>query len=218
MTNELQIQIDRFIDNELDAEAASRLLQHCDEAPDAWRQLALRLVEAREVQHALRDLVRPPVVTQSVRPNKRVKAIVAPLLLASIAFLIGWFSPTWVPELSTSDVKRMAVRESVESEEPGRQQVVSADSNKLAVVGYARVLNDAGTNTSVPVIAGRGLDHEKLLRQSPRVPDHIQRRYRNQGLSVSAKRSVVSLELADGQRLAIPLDEFDVRFIGNNVL
>lgn len=55
--SKLDNQIQLLVDDELSAIKQTAVLQHCEQQPEAWRQLALGLLEAREIKAGLSELV-----------------------------------------------------------------------------------------------------------------------------------------------------------------
>lgn len=221
-SNPLVREIDRLIDGELSEQEITQLLQRCDADPAAWKALALGFMEAREVSHVLKELIEAPEpVVSASSPSwygrRLVTLALSAACLACIGFLTGWFAskPQPLPRraLATSAISQLPALE-----ENAKTDVPEKPSDGLAVVGFAQIYNRIGKEPPVPVIAGRDLDFLALLQQSPKVPEHIRRQYKNQGLAIQADRRVMSLELADGQRFAIPLDKLGVRFVGHEVL
>lgn len=211
-SNTLQLDIDRLIDGELAPHEVTSLLERC-ESEDAWRFLALGLLEAREVSGALKDLLAQPTDLSRAKPTKSNRAltwILSAACLACVGFLAGWFA-SGQPTVVTADQPG-----SNESKSPTVAQRTDTPS-KARFVGYAQIHGLVGSKPRLPVIAGSDVDYEALLKEPIPVSSEMLREFRNQGLAIEATRRVMAFEF-EGQRFAIPLDKFGVRYVGNEVL
>ena len=218
--NELQLQIDRLVDNELTPQQTTELLQQCDAEPAAWKTLALAMLETREVSAVLKELIAEPTVPpRPLMATRRMTLVLAAVCLAGIGFLAGRFVPDTQRRTEITGVGQLDNQP--DNAAPGEEEQAGPTrqgSKGLEVVGFAQILHRAGREAPVPVIAGPGLDYAAILQQSPKVPEDVLRQYKNRGLAVEANRRVMSLELADGQRFAIPMDKLGLRFVGNEIL
>jgi hypothetical protein len=72
----------------------------------------------------------------------------------------------------------------------------------------------AAARLTLPVTGGvRGNDVWSQV-QKPALPLHIQQLLKQLGHRVQVRRGVVPLDLPDGRRVVVPVEEFDVRFVG----
>jgi hypothetical protein len=62
------------------------------------------------------------------------------------------------------------------------------------------------------------LNDQWLRNQPPSVPDYVRARWERQGYQVEERRNLVSVELEDGRRVAIPVDEVEVDYVGQKPL
>lgn len=233
----IQHQIRLLIDNELNAEQTTVVLQHCEQNRDSWRMLALGMLESRELKAGLSELLTstsdagPPSTSQSKRRATRQwlwHGLVACLAVAT--FVAGLSIPRNKPASSavaTAPPTKIIPNQSVAAiEDSSTSQIVDASTQPqlgvseigLSVVGYAQILHQVGSEPPIPVITGPNLDYSALLTQERRIPEAMARRYRNEGLVVESQRRVMSLTLSDGQQFAIPLDQLGVRYVGNELL
>ncbi len=216
-----QQQIDRLIDGELTYDQVSALLRRCEEEPTAWRTMALRFLEAREVKDALKEMVTNAPIAERAQSGFGFSTLcLVTCCVVAAAFLTGWSVPRRSEPIAITDSNPL---EPVEPPNEQRKQQSSElpsepDDKQLTVVGVAQIHHRVGAEPPLQVISGPNLDHETLLKQPPRVPEHIERACRNKGLALQSVRRVMSIELADGQRFAIPLDKLGVRYVGQDVL
>lgn len=241
-------QIQLLIDNELNAQQTTLLLQNCEGNLAAWRTLALGMLEARELKAGLSELLKTTGSIQlsaaehvHTRQNHRWLWHGFVACLAVATFVVGLSvprktqSPTTLVSSSDQPITRTdsngsnpevfdsAVVSMNSINDPADVSAVvesdDADSQAaMAVVGYAQILHQVGSEPPIPVITGPGLDYSALLTQQRHIPEAIARQYRNEGMVVENQRRVMSLTLADGQQFAIPLDQLGVRYVGNELL
>ncbi len=209
--SKLQPDIDRLIDGELSQAEVTAVLERCEGDPHAWRSLALGLLEAREIKLALQELLASPPVVQR-QPRRDMKShvltwVLSAACLVCAGFLTGWFLPKPTP-LEIGATSPLAGEKAMPE-----QDAIRPDGQ---FVGFARIHGMTG-QPQLPVIAGRNVDFEAILREPIKVPSEVLRQYRNRGLAIQATRRVVAFEF-DGQRFAIPLDQFGVRYVGNDIL
>lgn len=226
----LQSVIDRYVDNELSAEQVTALLHRLDTEPDAWKTCALSLIEALEVRSALREFVNesgsPPPAQNHGPWQRHLFTVSCATALIIVAFFGGRMSSTEsggsrnVAEYDESEPKNSAVVAGSSNvvESGGHVSKIKSLPAAMSVVGFAQLHRALGAGPKVPVISGPELDFEELVRQPPPVPDHVLRQAGNNGLRIESVRHVMALELADGQKLAIPLDSVGVHYVGHSVL
>lgn len=243
MTEEnLQRDIDRYVDGELGPDDLTELLRRCESEPEGWKLCAMALIEAREVGSVLRDLVSEPGPAQAPAADgswkRNLLAATCALALLMLAYVGGRLSARADPgESRLTKGDRSAA--SVEEADAVAQQTSDSMQNHAAangaeptdvepetvpdepsvfVVGYARLHQSRGAGPPVPVISGPDLDFAELVRRPPVLPEHVYRQAGNNGLHLQPVRQVMALELSDGRRLAVPLDSVGVRYVGHSVL
>ena len=61
-----------------------------------------------------------------------------------------------------------------------------------------------------------GADDQRWTRRpAPVVPDYIRGQLERRGYRVEQRRGLVAMDLEDGRRLAIPVAEVEVRYVGS---
>ena len=77
----------------------------------------------------------------------------------------------------------------------------------------------AKTNgADVPILAGPGIDEQWLKNQPPPVNEYVQVALEREGYQVNQRRRFLTTVLADGRRVAVPVDQVRIRFTGNDPL
>jgi hypothetical protein len=88
-----------------------------------------------------------------------------------------------------------------------------------AIRAVARIrLGGGGSQAEVPVLAGPGITEEWLSRQPPPVSEHGQVVLERHGYQVDQRRQFLTATLADGRRVAVPVDHVRIEYTGNEPL
>ena len=87
----------------------------------------------------------------------------------------------------------------------------------VTMVGRLR-LGTPGSDTDVPIFSGPGIDTEWLNNQPPPVSEYGQAELQRLGYKVDQLRQLVPATLADGRRVAVPVDYVQIRYTGTNPL
>jgi hypothetical protein len=69
-------------------------------------------------------------------------------------------------------------------------------------------------SSEVPILAGSGVNPRWLLQQPPPISDHERAIWERQGYQLDQRRRVVSVPLGDGRQAAVPVDQVQVRYVG----
>ena len=227
MNSQLQHRIDRLADNEVSARELTQLLADIEDN-NAWKQCALTLIEAAELKNTLRQMVQTSVQTiPAARAGRsRLTSTVLAVCLLGAAFLAGrGLQPNAEPQLVQVNTPTAAEPSlpttPVEQQTPAQDQTTVATENTSTeqspqkpkagpeVVGFAQVLRQTGVSPRYPVIAGEFSDRE--LMELTAIPEHIRRRARSNGIEMERLPRVLTVQLADGQRLAVPMDALGLR-------
>lgn len=75
-----------------------------------------------------------------------------------------------------------------------------------------------GSPAEVPVLAGPGINEEWLALQPAAVSEHGQAVLASQGYQVEQQRRYFTAVLADGSRVAVPVDHVRIQYTGNQPL
>ena len=73
-------------------------------------------------------------------------------------------------------------------------------------------------HAEVPIVAGPGIDEEWLRRQPLPVSEHGQVVFQRHGYQVDQRRCLISAIMADGRRVAVPVDQILIHYTGNQSL
>lgn len=217
-----EILIDRLAAGELDHVSRRSLFEQLDRAPSHWRRCALALLEARELDQALGDWQAeiPPTAAKISRDRRvgtahhaidreiarhkprrwgNALALAASLLL-SFGIGVGargiWSkqSPIIVQNPPTSS------KGDVASASNGEKRVARNDATQVDQPAPKAVI--------APTAASK-VGATELI--SPYVRSQLQRR----GYEVESRHAVLPAILPDGRRVMLPVDQFQLRYVGH---
>jgi anti-sigma factor RsiW len=194
--------IDRLVDGALSESERRAVLSRLEGEPEAWRRCALAFLEAQAWREALgpvaaqvapqRRLPAPSEVKRRPRCLHRAPAAIAGGLLA--AFALGW-AARGVPLAGVLNVSHTNA---------GRPSVVLAPSAPASTEVPDRV-------RPLPVVARI----PRVPSESPLVSESVARAWESRGYQVERSQRLVSMELKNGRRVAVPIDEVRLRFVGD---
>jgi hypothetical protein len=216
--------IDRLIDGELPELERRALLLRLEADPEGWRRCSLAFLEDQAWRRALTaaipaDLAPSPAslsgspVQVSGRTGWLRRSSIAATLMAS-TFGAGFAAGGLAKDGTRPEVAREV--------NVGPDKVpMPPPAAEVREVGRLRVVDDStgeGPARSFPIRSGPGLDDRWLRSQPPSVPDYVRARYERQGYQVAERRKVMSVELENGRRVSIPVDEVEVDYVGQQPL
>jgi hypothetical protein len=189
--------IDRLVDGELSADERRTVLARLDAEPDGWRRCALAFLEGQSWREALGLLAagsREPMTGTGrggIRwrnlPRVRTLAAVAAGLLA--AFALGWVARGG-PSSGTPPAPLASAGTPALPQVPDVPRPSTADAPTHPA---------PGVGTPAPAS----------------LPEPLVRAWARRGFQVERSQRLVSMELKDGRRLPIPVDEVRLRYVGD---
>ena len=75
-----------------------------------------------------------------------------------------------------------------------------------------------GARPAGPDPLGAGPGRRWLSERPPSVPEYVRAQWERQGYQVEERRRLVSVELEDGRRVSIPVDEVELEYVGQKPL
>ncbi len=214
--------IDRLVDGELDDAERRALLLRLEGDPDGWRRCALAFLEDQTWRKALGGLAGPasrpepaPVVPtpSPSRPRLARRLAVAATALAS-TFAAGFSAGGgWRAPIAVEVVRSLPSGPA--------DPAPAVAPREIKQVGWLDVVDgSAGESPGrrVPILSGPGLDDRWLRERPPSVSDYDRARWERQGYQVDERRRLVSVDLEDGRRVSIPVDEVAVEYVGKQPL
>ena len=212
--DDLTLSIDRLVDGECTEVDRRALLLLLESEPDGWRRCALAFLEDQALRSALSDsmtsrsaapLATIPAVPKS-HPMTRRLALVASLFL--VAFTVGF-------NLGGSSRHRGDVP-AAESRPIASVKDNAVSNDVIRAVGWATVEGDGNAVRRVPILAGPGLDEDWLRTQPSAVPEYVRAQWERSGYQVAERRQLISINLEDGRRLAIPMEGVEMQYVGQS--
>lgn len=227
-----QALLDLLVDGELDEVQRRELLAWCEREPDAWRRCALAFLEAQSWSKVLGDLAEE---RSAKLPQPTSHEAVAPARLSRPQSF--WNRRNWGTMLAMAASVVLAftlglkIREAERAGEiPARQPTLNVVDNQTSTnptaslsgrpeQGQASARLAVGGSSAdgiqVPVVAGDQLDGGWLLSQPSAVPEEVRRALERMGHRVEQQRRLVPYRLGDGRRVVVPVDQVEVRPVGN---
>lgn len=223
--------IDRLVDGELREVERQRILALLETEVGGWRRCALAFLEAQAwsrtlasnpnlhsvnapdnstITHVLIDPDQPvDHIRQRRAPTPRWFPFQSQGILAAgilLSFAAGWiasraahpFRP--VPAPIAAD-KSVAVFAPTNRLKPAVDQVQAAEPRNFAPVE--------------PPIVPKIEAPSRKIEAPVALTEPIRREWERQGYLVQQRSGLVSMELENGERLAVPVDEVELRYIGN---
>jgi len=224
---------DLLVDGELDSARQHELLSRLDATPDGWRRCALAFLEAQAWRSDLRaNMVTRPVGTPGdIRRDPAGRSRLVTLgrwgLLAlglMLAFGTGWLTrphddarPAQPVAATSAGAAQRAVQapnDTVEKAPRDDNETAPQLTSSLRMAGILTLqIDDHGQTREmrVPVLDASGVDVQRLLEQEPAVRSSAIQALERRGHKVETHRQVLTVDLKDGRKLLLPVDQVDVR-------
>jgi hypothetical protein len=237
--------IDRIVDGGMTALELRAAVDRFEHEPDGWKRCAVAFLESQVLAESFRALgqsqnndsggqVLPLDVAPARRASRRWPRTVAAAAMVVASFAIGWLahgtrigSPARdnlvhnssfgqrPPMNEVSELEIAAPRNDAPAEDRGRP---SGDPDRMIrAVGTIR-FGPESASADVPVLAGPGITADWLAQQPQPVSEHGQVVLARQGYQVEQQRRFFMTVLADGRRVAIPVDHVRIQYTGNEPL
>ena len=229
--------LDQLVDGELSEAKRRELLLLLERTPGGWRHCAMAFLEAQCFQDALGMVVPPPAPPSTPRnPRQRRLLHIAGTLLAmaaSLALAFGagtLFRNSWRTlgshALAPREFAAKAPGSSAAS--PSREEGLAKTSPRQPAPGPAATPWDSRNlvTVSLPERFGGGsirlpvteVDRfeESWLHGNPQaMSDSLRELLERVGCEVRETRQLVPASMQDGRQLVVPMDQVEVRYVGN---
>jgi hypothetical protein len=240
--------LDRIVDGGLTAAQLRDALDRLGREPDGWKRCALAFLEAQCWSESFRSMENAsPVATRGVAPAARPaplassrsaatwRRIAVAAGIAAISFILGrGIQPDRIPlpgpepssPLASGNLDPVSdIAKTGEIPDPleGASGPMQGDSPSLppappiVTVGQIRVSPTEGA-PAVPIIGGSGIDEQWVRSQPPTITEHQMALLEQHGYQVDRRRRLVTATLPDGRRVTVPVDRFQVRYMGTEPL
>jgi hypothetical protein len=232
--------LDRLADGELTPTDRRDLLLALDDEPGAWRRCALTLLEHQALREELRPAVQERIparvnlatrsihaandVTRRARRFAVVVALAASLLLAfgfgwefgGRAKLAGGGNSADGPRLTSQpqSIQPAPVEKQLAQANIGPAIAASGDESDNQWHTFKLGIEDEQSGSSreieVSAVSAERLDDDWLASLGSAVPDDLLAALKAAGHEVHRSHRLLPIELADGRRLVVPVEELDV--------
>lgn len=236
--------LDRLVDGELSPAEYQRVLLSLEEDPGGWRRCALAFLEAQSFRRdlparsgeppkiELNAAVQPKPVSAAGSRSKfgLLLAVVASFLLTFVstaAFRTAWFhrsgaeSAPGLADVADSGPRpeSAAPREGLPAAAPGPDVARRNEQGEESLGSVSLVVDGGAGHRSqefdVPVIRGKKIPVGSLLSDESNLPPEFIESLRRMGHRVHRHSQLVPVELQDGSRLVVPLDEYQIVPVGS---
>ena len=229
--------LDLLVDGELGESARRDLLTRLDARPSGWRRCAMAFLEAQCWRQECRDFARG---TTSELPTPRVAARRSfpfggggTILAMAASFLIAlglglmvrdmWrpgspkgLKPIHVAAATPPSEKPVPVPLLAKDLPPTDVQRPDSPSGPWQVVTVDTDGRPGGSGTiRVPAIESNNFDEQWLRSLPAAMPGDVRQALQRTGHRVRQHRQLVPLPMKDGRRLVVPVDQFEVYYLGN---
>lgn len=238
-----QQRLDKLVDGELPERERHELLTSFDSHPEAWRRCALAFLEAqcwskefdsfaggpdRETAVAPQSKPKQPGRTPKSRARKLPGRTATALAMAAsflLALWMGWSIQdavrlSTVPVPGPSDLAQVSpvpeVVDPVAPPEWGPLQRPSSPSSPWQMVTLSANGPDgqhAGT-FELPACEQQRLDSRWPNSLPPALPSDVMESLERLGYRVRQQRELLPIEMQDGRRLIVPVEEVQVEYVG----
>lgn len=233
----LELQLQRLIDGELDADGRRWLLQQADSRPAMWRHIALRFIEEQSLQ-ANRSVFATSTgdasvaaQVQAARPTSTPRTDRRPLwtLLAGLAacLLIGvsigrWLAPSPTMLSDRGQPPTAADAPAVVEPSPAAESAPAAATDADAprpvrsdvstrLVG----LNKTGQSVvDLPLVPVKSLSSDVLMGHDHASLDELHQELARRGIELRYQTTVVDGMLPDGRQMYLPVHEVSFTNVG----
>jgi len=227
LTPEDQLLLDRLVDGELTESERHELLLRLERSPDGWRRCALAFLEAQAWRGEARALLNEraqasePVGAFTVSAAGGAKSnwsrlgIWLPLATAA-GFLLAVGSIKWFDDTSGAIGPAGGPVATAPTEAVPQATLAggrSDDNLRLVVApgpgGERRVVD-------VPLVESERMNEALFGPWSqPQLPPEVLRMLEQNGNQVVRERRLMPFDLEDGRRVVVPMDQLEIRPVGN---
>ncbi len=213
--------LDRLVDGELGIEDRRALLASLDDDPGAWRQCALAFVEAQTFGWQLSQAANEPIVaheaslSRAATPTRRLGWFAWPLTLAAsvlAAFLVGQQLADrsgLTPEIAGGAVKSET---SLPENSEALAKVDAPDLADAEITPTRFTWRPFGGDDSIelPLVESDDAAVDAAGRSSA-VSGALAQQFQRDGFEVDRQQQLWPVDLPDGRRVLVPVEEMHIQ-------
>lgn len=208
LTDEL---VDRLVDGELTLAEQRGLIEQLELSPNGWRRVGLAFLEAQSLRqschHMTASVAEVPTSSVILKADSRhnrthiVTTAAAILLAFAVGLAVG--HPWSNPAAAVSNVAK--VESTANERQPGASPLVES-------VPVALQYGDGAVSEAVttPVVDASSPEGQAWLRATPGVSERVRELLRQHGQKLQERQEWVEIDLADGRRGYLPVQEWTV--------
>lgn len=234
LPNSDQELLDRLVDGELPDPTRRELLASLDRIPGGWRACALAFVEAQCLKESLSGVVRPSgarpgaAVTLPARGAvwaRRTQTFLAMAASFLVALGLGWWAG--LPRHAMGPGNRASGPDAglVASQGAGMERLRAEPRGPAELPAVPPTMTVAlpggwspgGQEIRLPVVERDQIDHSLLYPDAQAFPSQLRESLQRAGYQVRQHHGLVPVPVQDGRHAVLPVDQLDVRYVGNHV-
>ncbi len=232
--------LDRLVDDELPQEERAELLTKLDSEPGGWRRCAMAFLEAQSWQKELCAIVGerfsaaepqvPPQATRAPRrPTSRMATRTATALAMAASFVValwlGWAvqdlghtirvpgpGPAEIAESIPAPEVPITVRSLAQT--PPQRPSSPSGPWQMVTLSADGSNGQSGRTIDVPACEQQRLDVGWTESLPSALPLDVVESLRRTGYRVRQRRELLPVEMNDGRRLVVPVEEVEVEYAG----
>jgi hypothetical protein len=214
--------LDRLIDGELGRHERRQLLAALDDEPGAWRRCALSFLEAQSWRWQLSRLAAEPLVAQSTtNPGKQPHAVtgarrwigwfaIAASLVVSFGLGRGFPAASSSRQLPDGNVAAFSVAEQAIASSGSEGDAADEESPEWETLTLA-ANGDEGAENTFQLLVSNGEQDDPDLDEPSVVSAHLLSVLEQAGWEVKRQQRLLPVDLSDGRRVVVPIEEVDAR-------
>jgi len=219
--------LDLLADGELSESQRRELLSRLDHVPDGWRRCALAFLEAQAWGDAMTPIpAQAPPSPATVRPARGrgfpggvLGTLAAMAASFAVALLVGSLLQDARPpgRFRTPSPDQIADRSAAPDQAAPQAGASHTGPWRLVTVPVGGGDGRPAGSIRLPAIERERIDEQWLNALPPvALPEEFLQALRQSGHHVEAHRELLPMPIEGGRQLVVPVDEFDVHFVGNS--
>ncbi len=213
---------DRLVDGELTETERHQLLASLDQEPDGWRRCALAFLESQSWKKELGNLrqnvlAAPLQVAQTTQRKASPFGPLGTLMAMAASFLLVLGAGVWWQQSGRH------------SPDPFNQLAGKTDQQPATILSAPQTgsppwqmvsLTPAGSTdpsqvVQLPALERDRIDEQWLQNLPSAIPPQVLQALRRNGYQVHTQEAFMPMPLKDGRRLVVPVDQVELKYVGN---
>ncbi|HEY2826610.1 MAG TPA: hypothetical protein VGJ04_03335 [Pirellulales bacterium] len=228
----LQQQLDRLVDGELNADGQRELLTTLESQPDGWRHCALAFIELQALRGDFRGMIAADETVKHEGSDRRHAAgmpgvrWLALAAMVMLAFTLGIVSRSfWPANLVNERAEKIVAAQPEVKATPPEQTVANSESavpagaadgasSKWQALKVTIPTADGMSEQTlqVPLVAAGEQEMKTMLeKQEPVLSEVARQALESTGHEVEQHRAYYAVQLEDGTQAVLPMDYVEVR-------